>query len=243
MSYNQCTIFFYQNCWHCKVGRYPVNTLLIRNIVLALSFACILPPISRLHQPHPGHCSDSQHWVQIMLTSYPLFHVYIVVIVDIAMLADVDFKSLFLNLVYIVHIITTQCCPTSRRHCVYTYPLFLVNTVDIVNIAQWIGIYSTLCPHRTSFFLFIVFTHRWPRSVDQHRVEIMSTSLSFFLFYIFVIAILIGIEYTLCLHRTTILIYIGSTSCLQFVYIVPLFWCLHRPHLRHWVDIVCLLSC
>lgn len=114
--------FFYQNCWHCKVGRYPVNTLLIRNIVLALSFACILPPISRLHQPHPGHCSDSQHWVQIMLTSYPLFHVYIVVIVDIAMLADVDFKSLFLNLVYIVHIITTQCCPTSRRHCVYTLP-------------------------------------------------------------------------------------------------------------------------
>lgn len=114
--------FFYQNCWHCKVGRYPVNTLLIRNIVLALSFACILPPISRLHQPHPGHCSDSQHWVQIMLTSYPLFHVYIVVIVDIAMLADVDFKSLFLNLVYIVHIITTQCCPTSRRHCVYILP-------------------------------------------------------------------------------------------------------------------------
>lgn len=100
------------------------------------------------------------------------------------------------------------------------YPLFLVNTVDIVNIAQWIGIYSTLCPHRTSFFLFIVFTHRWPRSVDQHRVEIMSTSLSFFLFYIFVIAILIGFEYTLCLHRTT---------CLH---------CQHRDFDLHWVDIV-----
>lgn len=108
----------------------------------------------------------------------------------------------------------------SQRNVASTpYPLFLVNTVDIVNIAQWIGIYSTLCPHRTSFFLFIVFTHRWPRSVDQHRVEIMSTSLSF-LFYIFVIAILIGIEYTLCLHRTT---------CLH---------CQHRDFDLHWVDIV-----
>lgn len=167
----------------------------------------ILPTISCFHLGHRGHCNVGQHQVQIIstFTSYPFFLIYIVDVVDIAMFADIDFTSylhhLSYNLFTSLTLSTWKCWPASRQNCVYT-----------------------------ASFLYCLLhcRHRRLCTVNQHRVDIVSTSYLFFLVYlvdIVDIAMLIDIESTSCLHsisflsclhhRHQMIIDFKSTTCLH----------------------------
>lgn len=78
---------------------------------------CIVPFLSCFYLRCRGHCNVGQDRVKIESTSQPLYHVYIVDIVDIAMVTYIDFTSYLHCLYYIMFELTTsQCWSTPRRY-------------------------------------------------------------------------------------------------------------------------------
>lgn len=200
MSNSQCFI----NCRHRKVDQFKSSLCLYR------SNNCIVPPISCLHSRHREHCNVGPQQVQIMSISYPLYTVYIVNIVDIAMFGRHRFYIKF----------------TSSL-------LYLVYIVDIVDIEMLIDMKSTSCLNRIFSLLFTTSTSSTSQcwsTTSQHGVY----SIPLFLAYIVDIAMMINIKLTPCLHRIPSILFTSPTSLTsQCVYIEPLLSCLHR---RHHVD-------
>lgn len=144
---------------------------------------------------------------------------------------------------------TSQCWSTLSPYQSFSYLLYPVYNFDIVDTAMLTNFESTLCLYRAPSFLFTSLTlpisQCWSIScrqrfyiislisfsqcrhcrnciVDEHRVDIMSTTCAFFLLYIFDnvdIAMLISTDSTSCLYRTSYILLTSSKSSQHRVYI------------------------
>lgn len=149
---------------------------------------------------------------------------YFINIIDIANLANIQ-STLCLYRIIICSVpptsSTLQCRSTSSCHSVciiHMNLLYSVYIVDIVNIAMWTKVESTLCLYWASFFLVYI-------------VDIIN------------IAVLINIVSTSCLHRTLFILFHrrvftsstfqwGEASSRHCVYIVTLiFYFLYEAEL------------
>lgn len=136
-------------------------------------------------------------------------------IVDIANLANMQSTLCLYQIICSVPPTssTLQCRSTSSRHSLYIkhmHLLYSVYIIDIVNIAMWTKVESTLCLYWASFFLvyivdivnivmlinivsssclhctlFILF-HRRPHSNEEmHQVDIVSTLYLFYSIFLY----------------------------------------------------------
>lgn len=196
MSNSQCFI----NCRHRKVDQFKSSLCLYR------SNNCIVPPISCLHSRHREHCNVGPQQVQIMSISYPLYTVYIVNIVDIAMFGRhrfyIKFTSSLLYLVYIVDIVDIEMLIDMKSTSCLNRIFSLLFTTSTSSTSQC---WSTLSRYRVYIVPFFILFNRWHcrcSNVYQHWVIILFASCIFFLVYIVDIAVLIDIKSTSCLHHT-----------------------------------------
>lgn len=98
-------------CRHRKVGRHCIY---IGFYQISL---CIVPFLSCLYLWYRGHCNVGQDRVKIVSTSQPLYRVFIVDIVDIAMVTYIDFTSYLHCFYYLMFKLTaSQCWSTPRRY-------------------------------------------------------------------------------------------------------------------------------
>lgn len=145
--------------WNRRMSntRYFINIIDIANLANIQStlceyqiIICSVPPTSSTLQ---CRSTSSRHSV-CLIHMHPLYSVYIVDIVNIAMWTKVE-----------------------STLCLYWASFFLVYIVDIINIAVLINIVSTSCLHCTLFILFHtrVFLHCTHSNEEGHQVDIVST--------------------------------------------------------------------
>lgn len=109
---------------------------------------CIVPFLSCLYLRCRGHCNVGQDRVKIVSTSQPLYRVYIVDFVDIAMVTYIDFTSYLHCFYYIMFKLTaSQCWSTSRRYRFNVLSLLSSLHRRHCNVHYWwIEIVSSFCP-------------------------------------------------------------------------------------------------
>lgn len=107
--------------WLCvALQRYVICTTLFVDIAKLVDIAstlcfyqislCIVPFLSCLYLRCRGHCNVGQDRVKIVSTSQPLYRVYIVDFVDIAMVTYIDFTSYLHCFYYIMFKLTALQC-------------------------------------------------------------------------------------------------------------------------------------
>jgi hypothetical protein len=198
------------SCRHCE----PL--FLFTSFISSTSRCCTISNQHRIYIVnlsclHRRHCDVVRYRINIVSTLWTFLLVYIVHIVDIAMLYDIESTSCqHCEPFFLFTSSTLRCCTISNQH-----------RIDIVNLSS--------CLHRS---------HRRHRDVVRYRNNIVSTLWSFVVYIVHIvdIALLYNIESTSCLHCDPVLLtsFTSSTSrcgtisnqhCVDIVYIcILLFW-------------------
>lgn len=129
---------------------------------------CIVPFLSCLYPRCRGHCNVGQDRVKIVSTLQLVYPVYIVDIVNIAIVIYIDFTSYLHCLYYILFKLTTsQCWSTSRRYRINVLSLLSSLHRRHCNVHYWwIEIVSSFCP----FYLVYIVDIAMLTSMNWHHI-------------------------------------------------------------------------